>query len=214
MMVNSSQAAAHRGPWPPGSYPPVPASVTKICDNESVGVIVADDHGRYLLFRRARPPVGIAPVAGHVDDHASVEDAARAEVAEEVGLAVTALTPLIVRWRRNICRRRHGPLGPGHNWTVYRAQVAGTLTASPDEARDAQWYSLAELAHLAERTVAHARGELTAAQFAANPGIEPVWLDFLHQLGFVRVNPADLAAVDQLASQSPYQVLGLTESRD
>lgn len=199
-----NEAATYPGPRAPGTYPPVPAKMTKVCDNSSVGVVITDDRGRVLLFQRTTPPVGRAPVAGHVDDHGAVEEAARAEVAEEVGLTVTALVPVIVRWRNNVCRRQHGPIGPGHNWTVYRADVTGAVDTDPAEARDARWYAPAEVQRLAERTAAHARGDITAAAFAADPGIGPVWAQFLQTLGLLDLHPADHQAIEHLTRRSPY----------
>lgn len=43
-----------------------------ICDNSSVGVIVNDRFGRYLVFDRNAYPPG-APCAGHVDEHGTAE---------------------------------------------------------------------------------------------------------------------------------------------
>src|SRR5579872_3721749 len=91
----------------------------KHCDNRSVGVIVTDRDGRYLVFDRNTFPPGAAACAGHVDDHGSDEDAARGEVLEEVGLTVNVLVPLAAGWRDNPCRRSPGPKGRGHEWVVY-----------------------------------------------------------------------------------------------
>lgn len=189
---------------PPEEWPPVPDDVTKVCDNTSVGVIVTDDIGRYLMFKRATPPVGIAPVAGHVDDHGTYDDAARAEVREEVGLTVVSLQLRAVRWRANVCRRRHGPIGPGHNWNVYTAVVAGDLAPDEREALDARWYTSGMVRALVNRTVDYADGRLTAEQFAADPGIEPVWVEFLHDAGVIHVSPDELAVAGRLAARSPY----------
>jgi 8-oxo-dGTP pyrophosphatase MutT (NUDIX family) len=63
----------------------------KVCDNTSVGVIITNESGEYLMFDRNTFPPGTAPAAGHIDDHGSAEDAARAEVHEELGLHVVSL---------------------------------------------------------------------------------------------------------------------------
>ncbi|MDI6098186.1 NUDIX hydrolase [Actinoplanes sp. NEAU-A12] len=186
-------------------WPSVPNTVTKRCDNTSVGVLITNREGQHLLFARNTPPVGIAPAAGHVDEHGSPEQAARTEVAEELGLTVTTLIPLAQQWRTNICRRQHGPHGPGHHWTVYRAEVTGTITASPREARNPRWYTTTELQYLAERTADRARGRISVAEFAANPGLEPVWVGFLYHAGLITLSLRDLDRVDYLASQSPYE---------
>jgi 8-oxo-dGTP pyrophosphatase MutT (NUDIX family) len=187
------------------TWPAVPSTVTKHCDNACVGVVITDTSGRFLLFKRATLPVGIAPVAGHVDEHGTPEQAAIAEVREEVGLHVTSLLRAITRWRGNICRRQHGPAGPGHLWTVYGASVIGTLQPEPREAAEPAWYTPAELQNLANTTVAHAHGQTTARQFAENPSLEPVWVAFFTELGVIHITPPDLAQVDILANASPYR---------
>lgn len=171
----------------------------KPCCNHVVGVLIHDGDGRLLMFQRNTPPVGVAPVAGHVDDHGNPEDAAVAEVREEVGLTVTRLWPLLSRWLPNVCRRP-SPAGIGHHWTVYRADTDGHVYADPREARHPRWYTPAEVQALADRTVEHARGRVTAAQFAVNPGLEPVWVLHLHDLGQVAVSDDDVALVGQLAA--------------
>ncbi|MFY1674005.1 NUDIX hydrolase [Plantactinospora sp. WMMB334] len=190
----------------PGDPPPVPATVAEVCDNHSVGVVITDSRDRVLLITRATLPVGRAPIAGHRDDHGSVEDTARDEVAEEVQLTVTSLVRVVDgRWRTNACRRQHGPEGLGHRWTIFLATAAGEVRPDPAAASDAAWYTRAELRVLAGRTIAYATGALTAPQFAANPGLEPAWLAFVVELGLIdNVDPADLAATEILASTSPY----------
>jgi 8-oxo-dGTP pyrophosphatase MutT (NUDIX family) len=205
------RVAATPAYWHPSPYrssadwPTVPATVTKRCDNHSVGVLITDPHGRVLMFERATLPAGIAPPAGHIDTHGDAYTAAITEVTEETGLTVTGLTTLTHTWRNNVCRRQHGPHGPGHQWTVYTAHTTtGELNLDPREARNARWYTPAQLQALAERTVAYANGHTNADDNAAHPGIEPVWVEFLHATGLIHVSPADLMAVDQIASRSPY----------
>lgn len=183
----------------------IPADVTAVCDNTSVGVLIPGPAGRLLMVRRLRPPFGIAPVAGHVDDHNGIIGAAIAEVAEEVGLEVQGLKFLGAPWRDNICRRRPGPLGFGHAWNLYLADTTGTVTTAPDETAEARWYEPAEIQQLAERTVAYARGRISTAAFTAEPGLEPVWVRFLAELRLIHLSIADLALVDTLACRSPYE---------
>lgn len=174
-----------------------------VCDHRSVGVLIRDTTGRYLMFERTRPPVGVAPVAGHVDRHGGPEQAARAEVAEEVGLRVTALIPVAAGWRPNRCRRPTGGAPAGHHWTIYRATAAGTPSPASEEARNVRWVTPGELQALTDRTAAHARGEIPAADFAAAPGLEPVWVEWLHALGLVGVTSGDLARIAALARRPP-----------
>ncbi|MFI6802974.1 NUDIX hydrolase [Streptosporangium canum] len=173
----------------------------EVCDHASVGVLITDEHGRHLMFDRAKPPAGCAPVAGHVDTHGDPERAARAEVAEEVGLTVTDLTQVTGGWRPNRCRR---PVAAsrqiGHHWTIYRATVAGDLAPSADETRNARWLDTVQLQQLTDRTAAYARSELADAEFAQAPGIEPVWVWWLHVLGIVNVAETDLSRIEDLAT--------------
>ncbi|MGA5819960.1 NUDIX hydrolase [Kitasatospora sp. NPDC094028] len=170
----------------------------KDCDNTSVGVVITDHQGRYLMFDRATFPVGTAPAAGHIDDHGSARDAARAEVEEELGLTVTGLTRVTGCWRDNPCRRRPGARGTGHDWTVYRATVTGDLAPSARETKNVRWIPPAALQELVDRTVAYAHGWVTDAEFEAEPGIEPVWVQWLADIGAVRVSPDELRQVEQL----------------
>ncbi|MFF9310107.1 NUDIX hydrolase [Streptomyces sp. NPDC014748] len=179
--------------------PPRKETPMKVCDNTSVGVVITTDAGDFLMFDRATFPPGVAPAAGHIDDHGTAEDAARAEVEEELGLTVTALTHVTGWWRNNRCRRLPGPRGTGHEWTVYQASVTGTLSPSTRETRNVRWLGRQELQDLADRTVAYAAGRLTDPEFTAMPGIEPVWVQWFANLGVLDITPDDLRQIDQKA---------------
>jgi len=170
----------------------------KTCDNTSVGIVITDRRGRYLMFDRATFPVGAAPAAGHIDDHGSAEDAGRAEVEEELGLTVTSLTRVAGGWRDNRCRRRPGGRGTGHDWTVYQATVTGDLTPSARETKNVRWIASDALQELADRTVAYAQGRVTDTEFDAAPGIEPVWMQWLADIAAIRVDSAELLQVELL----------------
>lgn len=169
------------------------------CDNTSVGVIITNDAGEYLVFKRATFPPGTAPVAGHVDDHGTTRQAAEAEVREEVGLTVVSLTEVTTEWRSNRCRRLPGPHGTGHQWTIYRATVTGHLDPSQRETRNARWISPAEVSALCDRTYRYAAGRLSDAEFAEHPGIEPVWVRWLIDPNTVLFHGPELALIDRLA---------------
>jgi 8-oxo-dGTP pyrophosphatase MutT (NUDIX family) len=159
--------------------------MTKVCDNKSVGVIVRDLAGRFALLKRAKFPVGIAPSAGHIDDHGSPEQAAVDEVREELGIKLDGLTktPIYARRVENICRR---PGGDHHAWYVYESTVADTaLEPDADEARGADWYSAEQLNVLADRTRAFHAGKVSETDWTANPGFEEVWLPFMEELSYV-----------------------------
>ncbi|MDJ0342220.1 NUDIX hydrolase [Streptomyces sp. H10-C2] len=172
----------------------------KTCDNASVGVIIQNADGDYLMFNRATFPPGVAPAAGHVDEHGTVEDAARAEVHEELGLTVESLRPIADGWRDNRCRRNPGPRGVGHQWTVFHATVTGDLNPSTRETANVRWIPAADLQALADRTSAYARGGLTNEEFAAAPGIEPVWITWLYEVGVIHLEIGELTRIDRLAA--------------
>ncbi|WP_328919779.1 NUDIX hydrolase [Streptomyces sp. NBC_01550] len=173
---------------------PVPGSKDRLCDHTSVGILVSSPSG-LLVFERATPPAGIAPVAGHVDQHGGPKQAARDEVTEEVGLTVTHLQLLLDQWRPNHCRRT--PTGPvGHHWWVFQAEVSGSLCPSPREVRAPRWIHPDELQQHALRTAAYADGHLSQEQFEREPGLEPVWCRFLHDLGLVTLPSVDLDRID------------------
>lgn len=160
----------------------------KYCDNRSVGVILTNDHNEYALLTRGRFPIGIAPPAGHIDGHGSPEQAAIDEVGEELGvaLAIDGLRRSAIMNRRveNVCRREGGDY---HIWNVYEACVdKGTvLLPDPLETNGAKWYTDDEVALLAERTRLYSAGKVSDGEWAARPGLEPVWLDFLQELGHI-----------------------------
>ncbi|WP_327268065.1 NUDIX hydrolase [Streptomyces sp. NBC_01218] len=174
----------------PGSSRPEAIS----CDHTSVGVLIAGPTG-LLLFERTTPPVGLAPVAGHIDQHGSPEQAARNEVAEEVGLTVTRLDPLLAQWRPNRCRRTAtGPVG--HQWWIFQAEAKGVLHPSAAEVRAPRWMRANELQHAALRTVTYSQGHLEHGEFERQPGLTPVWCHFLHALGLITLPAAALAQID------------------
>ncbi|MFB7555027.1 NUDIX domain-containing protein [Streptomyces brevispora] len=173
---------------------PAPGNRVRLCDHASVGVLISSPSG-LLVFERATPPAGIAPVAGHVDQHGGPEQAARDEVTEEVGLTVTHLHLLLERWRPNSCRRT--PSGPvGHQWWIFEAKVSGPLCPSAREVRAPRWIHPNQLQQHALRTAAYANGALSHGEFEREPGLEPVWCRFLHDLELVTLPSADLNRIE------------------
>ncbi|MFI6513634.1 NUDIX hydrolase [Streptosporangium sp. NPDC050855] len=183
------------------NHAPVSATPAARCDNRSVGVLICNDAGEYLMVERAVFPVGIAPVAGHIDEHGGPAEAARAEVFEEVGLTVTELTSVLSAWWSNRCGRELGPDGGGHDWHIFRAQVTGELAPSPHETRGARWYTVEQLQELTDRTIDYAAGHLAEEEFAAAPGLEATWVHWLAELGVVDI---DLTGLLQVASLSTH----------
>ena len=161
--------------------------MAKICDNKSAGVIIRDSQGRLALLTRAKFPSGIAPPAGHVDDHGSPEQTAIDEVSEEVGLRINPddLKPTSIQQQRvmNRCSREGGD---HHDWWVYEADKwDGDIVPDPDETKGARWYTPKEFQALAARTAAYRQGTVSDADWEASPGLEPVWFDFMQQLGYI-----------------------------
>lgn len=109
------------------------------------GVVLADDHGRFLLVQESRPKVygkWNLP-AGHVDPGETPQQAAIREAQEEVGLHVKLL--------------RDEPLLIGEDPGSHRVLAAylgivtgGELRAQPEEILDARWFSYEEIEALNE----------------------------------------------------------------
>lgn len=158
---------------------PVLSPTALRCDGHLVGVIITDRAGRVLLGDRT-DGAGVAAVAGHVfDAHGCPGDAAVAEVAEEVGLAITELVKMAVEWRPNRCLRGPGPHGPGHYWTLYRALVTGPMHVDPKSFTGVRWAGPGEVEEFAQRSLAYARGEVSEVAWRERPGIELVWVRWL-----------------------------------
>ena len=160
----------------------------KQCDHTSVGVIIRNSAGEIALLQRAKFPFGMAPVAGHIDDHGSSEQAAVEEVQEELGVkvALSNLKKTVIENRRvdKKCRR---PGGDYHVWNVYEvAEFTGDLKPSTDETRGAGWYNSEQLQQLADRAMAYRGGLIIEEDWQNDPGIEGVWLDFFDELGYVK----------------------------
>lgn len=161
--------------------------MAKECDNTSVGVIVRDPESRFALLERKKFPIGFAPPAGHIDEHGSPEQAAVDEVGEEVGitLSLDGLRKVIDSRRVNNRCRREG--GDHHVWTVYEASVdAQDMQPSEDETKGAKWYTQDEVQSLADRTRSYQAGQIPEEEWAAHPGLEEIWVDFLSELGHIR----------------------------
>lgn len=151
-----------------------------LCDNKSVGVVITNLDGDVLLLERARFPLGLAPPAGHVDEHGSYINAAVAEVNEEVGITLNQsdlVQKISHRSVQNKCRREGGEY---HNWSIYTAVVNDTsLSPDPHETNGATWYSKAEVQELVTKTK---RLDHFAVQDDM-PVLELLWADMFIELG-------------------------------
>ncbi|QXJ27089.1 NUDIX domain-containing protein (plasmid) [Actinomadura graeca] len=171
----------------------------KICDGASVGVLVLDDLDRVLVGTRA-DGAGVAPIAGHVfDAHPGYVEAAHAEVAEEAAMTVVPGTLVLVGGghRLNRCARGDGPDGPGHHWQIYTARAIGTPRSADAKLGALHWADRAELEALMQRTLARARGRVTDPDWAAAPGIEPVWCRWILTAGLADIDRDELAEIDR-----------------
>jgi ADP-ribose pyrophosphatase YjhB (NUDIX family) len=155
--------------------------MTPVCDHTSVGILVRRD-GQLLLIERKRPPIGWAPPAGHVDDQESYEAAARSELFEEVGLRAISLTLIAEGRRDNPCRRQGGTW---HNWKIYQADAQGDPKPSEQEVKRLHWCTRDELETLAARTRLFLEKKLSEPDWKSQPGLEPIWLEWLQLLGVV-----------------------------
>jgi len=174
-----------------------PLQIPMPCDHTSVGAMVRNGNtGEFLTFTGATQPGGVAGPAGHIDDHGGPQAAIIAAVQEGAGLTVMSEQVLAVMYRPGACRRPMGNLG--HDWWLWDVRVEGDLAQSARETRDARWRAPAELQQLARRTIDYARGRIGTREFEADPGLEPVWLDWFGIAGAVTASVDDQWAVDRL----------------
>lgn len=174
------------------------------CCGTSVGAIITDGADRLLMVTRGWYPTGIAPVAGHVlDAHTDAAAALAAEVAEEVGLTVTGHRVLWQGWLPNLCASPPAQPIPGHHWVLATATATGTLRPAAGETRGAAWYTPEQVRALAARTLAYARGQITAAEWEISPGLEPVWCHLLTTAGLLDLTGAEVALARRLYTTPP-----------
>lgn len=159
----------------------------KICDNLSVGIVIRNKSGLYALLERRKFPVGFAPVAGHIDNHGSAEQAALDEAQEELGINLTPdnlqKTVIDTKRKNNQCVREGGSY---HIWTVFESTIPHqALQPDVNETKGGRWFHPDELQALADRTRAYLRSEISESDWQKSPGLEHVWLDHLTELGHI-----------------------------
>ena len=158
--------------------------MVKPCDHTSVGLIVPNPQGQILLIKRAKPPYGYACPAGHVDDHGGWQQAALAELEEEVGLRARQIDLLHVGRYENPCRR---PGGAWHNWRVYFIVAEGfDVIASENETCGFLWAGPRKLHELARRTARRRAGDIPDEAWQADPGLEDIWVTLLRRLDYLK----------------------------
>jgi ADP-ribose pyrophosphatase YjhB (NUDIX family) len=108
----------------------------------SVGAIIKNEKGEYLLIDRLKKPFGFACPAGHVDEGETPLIAIIREVEEETGLK-----PLVIEETeigdcsdapKEACSR--GIVN--HVWYLYNVTASGELVVKADEVKSIGWYSI------------------------------------------------------------------------
>ncbi len=146
----------------------------KVCDHTSVGILTWTPDHRLLLIDRARPPFGLAPPAGHVDSHGGYEEAAIAELREEVGLHATGLSLICEGRVDNPCRRVDGTW---HYWKVFKADAVGNAMPNKVEAKRIQYMDVEQIQQCSISTLENSSEEQ----------IEKVWIYWFLRLGLIQI---------------------------
>ncbi|MBI2025030.1 MAG: NUDIX hydrolase [Candidatus Harrisonbacteria bacterium] len=165
--------------------------MTKTCDNASVGTVILDKNGNFLMIERKNYPQCFALPAGHLDGD-DPEFASKKECEEEVGIKILKQRLLFRGRINNPCRR-------GASYHDFWGYIADEWSGEPVSGSDAKsffWASPEKLRKLASRTELFFQkrklqnnqvGELTRMIFGdpaspktdpewlADPGLEPVW---------------------------------------
>ncbi len=146
-----------------------------ICNHTSAGMILRDGE-KILLIERRQFPFGFAAPAGHVDEGESFEDAAIRELREEVGLEATNLELVFEGDISNQCKRKNGDW---HHWKVFDVSYRGEVKRSLGETKSYIWADQEKIKSLVERSKMFLSDEISQPEWEFNPGLEPVWIDFL-----------------------------------
>ena len=114
----------------------------------SVGAIIKNDKGEYLLIDRLKQPFGFACPAGHVDENEDSVIAIIREVQEETGLNIQSIKKInIDDWKdmpNEACS--HGV--NKHTWELYNITASGELVFKEDEVKSIGWYSVEQIKEL------------------------------------------------------------------
>lgn len=152
-----------------------------MCDHKSVGMIVWRDE-KILLLERMKFPFAWAPPAGHLDGNEDFAEMAKIELFEEAGLTAKSLKLLSEGRKENPCRRIDGIW---HHWQIFEVETEGETNRSLSETKQLKWAGVDELKKLAKRTEQYEAGEISEDDWRKNPGLEPVWCEWLNELKII-----------------------------
>lgn len=114
----------------------------------SVGAIIKNDKGQYLLIDRLKQPFGFACPAGHIDEGETSLIAVIREVEEETGLKIISVERIDIinenDTPQEVCSRGVGI----HNWFLFNIKAKGDLIFKADEVKSIGWYSIDEIKKL------------------------------------------------------------------
>lgn len=138
----------------------------------SVGAVIQNpDDGRYLMIERAKPPYGLAGVAGHVDEEEEhdLERVIIRETYEETGVMPLVQPKIRSLWGVEVPWNSCLTVGV-HLWHLFHVTLRPNreLKFPPDEVKSGGWYSPEQL---------------------AEANLEPVWREWLERLEIIPRKP-------------------------
>ncbi len=88
---------------------------------KSVGAIIIDLDGKYLVQYRLKHPMGLAMPAGHIDKGETPKQAIERELLEETNLKVVSTAVMFQKFVPGDCEKDHA----GHDWWVFYVVTEG-----------------------------------------------------------------------------------------
>jgi len=123
---------------------------------KSVGAIVQNAGGLYLVQYRLKHPIGLAMPAGHIEENETPKVALHRELREETDVWINGSKLVFHETLQNPCPKDH----KFHEWWVYKASIVGKpQLLEPTKHKFLEWMSLEEMLPYIER------GEVDPAWF-------------------------------------------------
>jgi len=119
----------------------------------SVGAIVTNDEGKYLLIDRLKQPFGFACPAGHVDEGEHPVTAIMREVEEETGLIPWRIESISLEGFTDAPNEACSRGVKNHVWDLYYVRGTGELIFKADEVKSIGWYSIEQIRELPMESV-------------------------------------------------------------